>query len=120
MLFSPGQPVKKQGEWTILSNGLAIDMNKGLIQERGHNIPIGKMVMTQTTKEGYLKNMSKVFDPESKYNVVYMRDYNTIVVMNKKTFNSAYVQMFMLEHFDGKLFELVVHSPYTKIYKLKK
>ncbi len=49
-----------------------------------------------------------------------MRDYNTIAVMDNETFKSTYVQMFMLERYDSKLFELVVASPYSKIYKLKK
>jgi len=41
-------------------------------------------------------------------------------VMDSETFNSTYVQMFMLEKYDKNLFELVVSSPYSKIYKLKK
>ena len=120
MVFYPGRPVKKQGEWTLLSNGLAIDMEKGLMKERGSNISINKMVITQSTKEGYLKNMTKVFHAEGRYSVVYMRDYNTIVMMDNQTFNSTYVQMFMLERYDSKLFELVISSPYSKIYRLKK
>ncbi len=64
--------------------------------------------------------MSKVFHADGKYSVVYMRDYNTIVMMDNETFKSAYVQMFMLERYDSKLFELVVASPYSKIYRLKK
>ena len=120
MFFSPGRAVKKQGEWTLLSNGIAIDLNRGLLQEKGGNISINKMVITQTTKEGYLKNMSRTFHEDGKYSVVYMRDYNTIVVMDNETFKSTYVQMFMLERYDSKLFELVVASPYSKIYKLKK
>jgi dolichyl-diphosphooligosaccharide--protein glycosyltransferase/undecaprenyl-diphosphooligosaccharide--protein glycosyltransferase len=95
-------------------------MQKGLIQESGRNIPIHKMVITQTMKNGYLKNMSREFHKDAPYSIVYMRDYNTMAVMDNKTFKSTYVQMFMLEHFDNKLFELVVHSPYTKIYRLKK
>ena len=120
MIFSSGRPVKKQGEWTRLSNGIAIDLKRGLLQDRGNNIPINKMVITQTTKEGYLKNMTKVFHADGKYSVVYMRDYNMIVMMDNETFKSSYVQMFMLERYDSKLFELVVSSPYSKIYRLKK
>ncbi|MDQ7047701.1 MAG: STT3 domain-containing protein [Sulfurovum sp.] len=120
MIFYSGHPVKKDGEWTLLSNGIAIDMKRGLLKERGRDISISKMVVTQSTKEGYLKNMTKVFHPDGKYSVVYMRDYNTIVMMDNTTFNSTYVQMFMLERYDSKLFELVISSPYSKIYKLKK
>ncbi len=118
--FYPGKPVKTEGDWTLLSNGIAIDMKRGLLKDRGRNLPINKMVITQTTKEGYHKNMDRIFHPEGKFSVVYMRDYNTIVMMDNQTFNSLYVQMFMLERYDSKLFELVVRSPYTKIYKLKK
>ena len=120
MIFSPGKPVKKQGDWTLLSNGLAIDLKQGLIQESGHNIPISKLVITQSTKEGHVENILKVFHADAKYSMVYMRDYNMIVVMDNETFKSTYVQMFMLERYDSKLFELVVASPYSKIYKLKK
>ncbi len=51
---------------------------------------------------------------------VYMQSYGQFVVMDNETFNSMYVQMFMLEKYDKTLFELVVSSPYSKIYKLKK
>jgi hypothetical protein len=40
--------------------------------------------------------------------------------MDRETYNSAYVQMFMLGNYDKELFELVVASPYSKIYKIKK
>jgi len=39
--------------------------------------------------------------------------------MDKETYNSAYVQMFMLGKYDKELFELVVSSVYGKIYKVK-
>ncbi len=49
----------------------------------------------------------------------YMESYGQFIVMDIETFNSTYVQMFMLEKYDQDLFELVVSSPYSKIYKLK-
>jgi len=39
--------------------------------------------------------------------------------MNESVFNSIYVQMFLLGNYDKELFELVVKSPYTRIYRLK-
>jgi len=40
--------------------------------------------------------------------------------MDSQTFNSMYVQMFILGKYDKDLFELVISSPYSKIYKVKK
>ncbi len=48
-----------------------------------------------------------------------MKSYNKFIVMDSETFNSTYVQMFMLEKYNKDLFELVISSPYSKIYKLK-
>jgi dolichyl-diphosphooligosaccharide--protein glycosyltransferase/undecaprenyl-diphosphooligosaccharide--protein glycosyltransferase len=49
-----------------------------------------------------------------------MKSYNKFIVMDVETFNSIYVQMFILGRYDKELFELVVASPYSRIYKLKK
>jgi len=40
--------------------------------------------------------------------------------MDIETFASNYVQMGLLGNYDKNLFELVVKSPYTRIYKLKR
>jgi hypothetical protein len=49
-----------------------------------------------------------------------MKSYGKFIVMDEQTFNSTYVQMFLLGKYDKNLFELVVSSPYSRIYKLKK
>jgi len=51
--------------------------------------------------------------------VVYLNTYKQIVVMDRETYNSAYVQMFMLGKYDKNLFELVSSSIYSRIYKVK-
>jgi len=51
--------------------------------------------------------------------MVYMKSYGKFVLMDMETFNSMYVQMFMLGKYDKNLFELVISSPYSRIYKLK-
>ena len=76
--------------------------------------------MTQNTKEGKVQLQSQLYHADGEFAVVYMKSYNTFIVMDSETFNSTYVQMFMLEKYDHNLFELVVSSPYSKIYKLKK
>jgi len=52
--------------------------------------------------------------------VVYLKSYGDMIVMDRQTYNSAYVQMFMLGKYDKELFELVVSSAYSKIYRVKR
>ncbi|KIM03949.1 MAG: hypothetical protein KN64_09490 [Sulfurovum sp. AS07-7] len=54
------------------------------------------------------------------YCVVYKSDSQTFYIMDSNTYNSAYIQMFLLGNYDKNLFELVVSSPYSKVYKLKR
>jgi hypothetical protein len=49
-----------------------------------------------------------------------MQSYGQFVVMDNETLHSMYVQMFILGKYDKDLFELVVSSPYSKIYRLKR
>jgi dolichyl-diphosphooligosaccharide--protein glycosyltransferase/undecaprenyl-diphosphooligosaccharide--protein glycosyltransferase len=49
-----------------------------------------------------------------------MKSYGKFIVMDEATFRSVYVQMFILGKYNKKLFEPVVSSPYSKIYKLKR
>jgi hypothetical protein len=51
--------------------------------------------------------------------VVYMASYGKFLVMDDFYFSSAYIQMFVFENYDKKLFEPVVLDPLAKVYKLK-
>jgi len=51
--------------------------------------------------------------------VIFMKNYNTFLVLDSEVFNSTYIQMFVLENYDKKLFEPVILNPQAKVYKLK-
>ena len=81
---------------------------------------VRNFVITQNDKKGKVHLKSRLYHMDGEYAVVYMQSYGRFVVMDTKTFNSTYVQMFMLEKYDKDLFELAISSAYSKIYKLKK
>ncbi|MDQ7083773.1 MAG: hypothetical protein Q9M36_02070 [Sulfurovum sp.] len=76
-------------------------------------------ISTQNTLTGPMQINTRTLHIDGEYAVVYMKSYGRFVVMDIETFQSSYVQMFMLEKYDKKLFELVISSAYSKIYKLK-
>ena len=117
--FYPTQAVNnKEGKLTF-SNGIVFDTTRGVISLGQQEKAVKYFIVTQNTKEGKLQLQSQIYHADGEYVVVYMKSYGQFVVMDRETFNSMYVQMFMLEKYDKNLFELVVSSPYSKIYKLK-
>ena len=48
-----------------------------------------------------------------------MSNYEQFLIVNNNEYNSTYVQLFILENYDVKLFEPVILTPLAKVYKLK-
>ncbi|NOR55354.1 MAG: peptide-binding protein [Sulfurovum sp.] len=113
------QKSNKDGVLTF-KNGIIFDMNKGIITLGKEEVSVKHFVISELTKKGQTKLHSQRYTANGQYSIVYLKSYGKFIVMDSKTFNSTYVQMFMLGKYDKDLFELVVSSPYSKIYKLKK
>ena len=119
IIFYPSQAVNNKGGVLTLRNGIMFDTTKGVIQLGQDEKRVKHFIMTKNTMHGDVKLQSQLFHTDGEYAVVYMESYGQFIVMDLETFNSMYVQMFILGKYDKELFELVVSSPYSKIYKLK-
>ena len=117
--FYPTNAVSNKDGILTFRNGVIFDAKKGAVRLGQYEDAVKYFIVTQTTKEGKMKLQSQLYHADGEYIVVFMQSYGQFIVMDTETFNSTYVQMFMLEKYDKNLFELVVSSPYSKIYKLK-
>jgi len=120
MAFYPTSVVGNSNGMIRLRNGIIFDAKKGEVSIGKAKKLVKYFIVTQNTQSGKINLQSQLYHADGEYAIVYMKSYNQFTVMDLKTFNSTYVQMFMLEKYDKNLFELVVSSPYSKIYKLKK
>jgi len=102
------------------NNGIYFDTTKGEIALGKQTELIKYFITTQNTNDGKIQLQSQLYHMNGNYVVVYLKSYRRFVIMDMKTFFSTYVQMFMLGKYDKNLFELVVSSPYSRIYKVKK
>ena len=118
--FFPTSATSSKNGIITLRNGIIFNAKKGEITLGKQKKSVKNFIVTQNTKGGKLQLQSQLYHADGEYAVVYMKSYGSFVVMDSETFNSTYVQMFMLEKYDKNLFELVISSPYSKIYKLKK
>ncbi|WP_241497472.1 STT3 domain-containing protein [Sulfurovum riftiae] len=120
IVFYPTRAIKNDKGILQFSNGIVFDTKKGELFFGKQKVPVKHFVVTQMTKEGKTQVQAQPYYAEGQYVVVFMKSYGQFIVMDGETFNSMYVQMFILGKYDKDLFELVVSSPYSKIYKLKK
>lgn len=120
MVFYPGSLREQKGATLFLSNGIVCDMERGELMIGDQTERLKQFVITENTKEGQIRLQSQNYYPDGRYVVVFLKSYGQMVVMDTETFQSMYVQMFMLGKYDSDLFEPVVTSPYSRIYRLKK
>jgi len=67
---------------------------------------------------GKLVKLSKQVDKNSNLYVIFLPDYQRILVLDETVFNSTFIQLFVLENYDKELFEPIYLSNSARIYKL--
>ncbi len=117
--FYPTRAVKQDKSMLSFANGITFDLKQGklLIGKKKENVK--NFIIVQNNKKGDIGLQSQFYHADGSLAVVFLKSYGLFVIMDIETFNSTYVQMFMLGKYDKDLFELVVSSPYSKIYRLK-
>ena len=101
-------------------NRISFDSKKGELTIGKEKKSVKYFIATTNQRNGNIQLQSRLYQLDGEYAVVYMKSYGQVVVMDMKTFNSIYVQMFILGKYDKKFFTPVVTSPYSRIYKLNK
>jgi len=103
-----------------LGSNIKLLKKQGVVQLGKQRVPIKNFVMVGHNKEGKLQKVVQTVNRQSPISIIYMQDYQRIIVLDTKMFNSLYIQLFVFENYDKNLFEPVVISPYAKIFKLKR
>ncbi len=103
-----------------LGNGIILDKRNSVLQLGNQKTPLRRFVVVGYDPSGKLVKNEQQVDPNAPLSVIYMRSYNTFVVVDEKMYNSLYIQLFVLGNYDKDLFDLVIDSPYAKVYKLKR
>jgi len=119
MVFYPTYAIKNNQGTISFQNGIVFDRKQGRLTLGKRKVNVKYFIVTQNTHKGSIQLQTLLYHVDGQYAVVYMKSYNRFVVMDIETFKSMYVQMFILGKYDHDLFELVISSSYSKIYKLK-
>jgi undecaprenyl-diphosphooligosaccharide---protein glycotransferase len=82
-------------------------------------LPIRRFTKTAYSADQKLHVQSQLVNFTSNINLIFLASYNTFVVLDEASYNSTYVQLFLLENYDKNLYDLVINTPSAKVYKLK-
>ena len=119
IVFYPTVAISNQKGMLKFQNGITFNSQTGRIKLGQTESDVKYFIATQNTRDNKIQLQSQLYHADGKYAVVYMKSYNRFIVMDIETFKSTYVQMFILGKYDKSLYELVIASPYTRIYKLR-
>ncbi len=111
--------MRDTGEMITLGNGVAINKKEGTLIFNNQVVPMDSFVVTSYDQAGKLRVQSQKLRDGASIYAVYMSDYKTMLLMDEVIYNSTYVQLFILENYDRRLFEPVVMDPSAKVYRLK-
>jgi len=118
--FYPASVVS-QGEGTLaFHNGIVMDMKKGELQLGSQSSGVRFFIVTENKHNGEIATHVQPYHTEGKYVVIYMKSYGQFMLMDSETYGSTFVQMLILGRYHPDLFEPVIASPYSRIYRLKK
>lgn len=102
-----------------LGNGIVLFKNNGTLQVGDKKIALGNFIVTEYDASGKLQKQKQTINSDSPVHIIFMKNYNQFLVLDTKSYNSLYIQLFVLENYNESLFEPVIFDPLAKIYKLK-
>ena len=120
IIFYPTSISKNKDGVLTFANGITFNSKEGTVNIGNQTVPLRYFIATEMTNSNDIKLQTQAYSQNAELVLVYMKSYGRVILMDKQIFNSTYIQMFILGKYDKDLFELVVSSPYSRIYKLKK
>ncbi|WP_457743603.1 STT3 domain-containing protein [Sulfurimonas sp.] len=118
--FFVSRNFRQNGDKISLGRGVSFLQKSGEIVLGSKKIKIKHFSVVWYDKHKKLHKQDEIGDYNSHLNLIYMKNYNTILVLDDKMYNSLFIQLFVFENYDKSLFEPVIMNPLVKVYKLKR
>jgi len=118
--FYKADRFKDDGKMIYFGQGLALEKSRGILHIGNKTTPIKRFVTVGYTKDGKIHKDIQTLDENAPISIVYMQSYNSFLILDENMYNSLFIKLFVLGDYDKELFDLVIDSPYAKVYKLKR
>ncbi len=107
------------GKQIHFGNGIYLDKARGMLHFGQQKTPLKRFVVTEYDDQMKLQKNIQVVNPNARISLIYLKSYNSFLILDEKIYNSVYIKLFILQEYDKNLFEPVVLSPWSSVYRLK-
>jgi len=102
-----------------LGNGVLFNKKTGILKVGNQQVPVKEFYETAYSKNKKLIRQKQLLHKDANISIIFMRSYNTFLVLDNDMLNSLYIQLFVFENYNKKLFTPVILNPIAKVFKLK-
>ncbi len=102
-----------------LSSGVVFNKTNGVLKIGNQKVKVKEFHTVAYDQNKTLVRQRQTVHKDGKFYLIYMRSYNTFLVLDEVMFNSTYIQLFVFENYDKSLFEPIILDPSAKVFKLK-
>ena len=119
-LFVTTRAISQSEKGIRLSGGFTLTSDVTSLIYDGNVLPLRSFIETDYNEAGKLNVKEYKNNEMSNISVIFMRDYGRFIILDESILNSAYIQLFVLERYDPKVFEPVILDGAAKVYRLKR
>ncbi|WP_107691399.1 STT3 domain-containing protein [Campylobacter concisus] len=119
-LFIVTRAISQNEQGIRLSGGFTLSSDVINLIYENNVLPLRSFIETDYDESGKLNVKEYKNNELSNISVIFMRDYGRFIILDESILNSAYIQLFVLERYDPKVFEPVILDGATKVYRLKR
>lgn len=102
-----------------LANDIQLLKRTGMLRIGRREVPVKSFFVVELDNRGQTNVQTKTFREDGVLSLVYMASYRVWLVLDDYYLKSNYIQMFVFDRYDPKLFKPIEKTPYIKIFKLK-
>jgi len=117
--FYKAEQYYEQQSKIILADNISLDKTTGLLELNQQQLTINNFTVAYHDVEGKLVKDIQVLDQNSPLNIIFLKDYDSFLIIDNVIYDSMYVQLFILENYDKSIYEQIISTPLAKVYKLK-
>ena len=117
--FHPLQALRQQGQKLEFAGGVSFDLGSGVLALGNRTLRAHSFLVSTFERDGKVRVQEQRYDEQSPYYLLYLKSLQRFILMDRKMFDSTYVQLYMLGHYDSRYFEPVIRSPWAAVYRLK-
>ncbi|MBE0491409.1 MAG: peptide transporter [Sulfurospirillum sp.] len=102
-----------------LGDGIVLDKTKGVLKIGNQEVSIKTFYITFYDKDGKMVRQKQELHKDGRLSIIFMRSYNSFLVLDEAALNASYIQLFVFENYDKRFFEPVLLDPSAKVFKVR-